>query len=190
MTQGIIDVAKRLKLSRQRAGYRSAREFAMKFGFKVTTYAQHESGKRAISIENAKMYSKLLNLHPAWLMTGVDYAPGATDGSLADGQEMPLGHVQGPFYQYLAPVSESFLTEVMQKVYEAFYRAPVSEELKKVLQVSLKIYSNIVPTSRDANAQQQMLRVAIDSLVDSLHGGLISIRQETAEQAEKMSVAG
>ncbi len=67
-------VFQRLKEARINAGYKSALSFAKKHNIPFTSYRNHENGHRGISIEQAIVYSKLLNIHPAWLMTGEDYS--------------------------------------------------------------------------------------------------------------------
>lgn len=70
--QNISSVCERLKISRINSKYRSAREFANKNDIAESTYAQHESGKRALTLKNLLLYSKKLNVNPAWLLTGED----------------------------------------------------------------------------------------------------------------------
>lgn len=67
------DVALRLREARKRAGYKSARSFAAKNSLTLSSYRHHENGTRGISIDQATHYSALLGIHPAWLMTGIDY---------------------------------------------------------------------------------------------------------------------
>jgi len=63
-------IGARLRVARGLAGFRSAREFTLKYGIPASTYSQHETGKRALSIELLLHYCTLLNISPLWLMTG------------------------------------------------------------------------------------------------------------------------
>lgn len=63
-------MARRLRHARRRAGYRSARAFAQTHGLAVTSYSNHESCKRGLTIPVALHYSRLLNISVCWLITG------------------------------------------------------------------------------------------------------------------------
>ena len=66
----IYSICKRLKESRIKQGFFSARAFASHNSIPDSTYTQHESGKRKMSIETLIKYCKLLNIEPLWLITG------------------------------------------------------------------------------------------------------------------------
>lgn len=65
----------RLRLARERANYRTAKEFSDKHGFKQPTYINHETGKRSYSDKAAKYAALLGNCDAAWLLTGVGQEP-------------------------------------------------------------------------------------------------------------------
>ncbi len=75
------DIASRLRKARQEAGFKSAKAFALFYGTKPSTYAQHESGARKIKSELIVGYSAALQLNPHWLLTGsgVPYLKNHTD---------------------------------------------------------------------------------------------------------------
>jgi len=60
----------RLKQARKKRRYRSARAFALKHHMAVNTYLNHESGKRAISIDKLQFYADALQVPLAWLAFG------------------------------------------------------------------------------------------------------------------------
>lgn len=68
----IQEIPKRLKVARIAAGYPSAKSFTTAYNIPSSTYSNHENGNRTLTIENIFYYSKLLNLNPAWLITGKD----------------------------------------------------------------------------------------------------------------------
>ena len=70
MTNFAINVSKRLKIARVASGYHSAKEFTEKYAIPSSTYCQHENGNRALTLENVATYAQLLNVDPAWLITG------------------------------------------------------------------------------------------------------------------------
>ncbi len=63
-------ICKRLKEARIKRGFSSARNFALHQNIPDSTYTQHESGKRQISIGTLIYYSNLLDVSSAWLLTG------------------------------------------------------------------------------------------------------------------------
>jgi len=63
-------MAKRLAIARRRAGFRSSRSFAKTHDIAVTTYHNHESGKRSMGIPTALFYCELLKVSICWLITG------------------------------------------------------------------------------------------------------------------------
>jgi len=72
MKSQMIDnqLSARLKKVRKLAGYRSGRAFALANDIAVTTYLNHESGKRGMSIAVALRYCQLLRASFSWLVTG------------------------------------------------------------------------------------------------------------------------
>jgi transcriptional regulator with XRE-family HTH domain len=64
------DIAKRVRAARKAAGYKSAKEFANKYEIPLSTYSQHETGKRSINAELIINYSSYFTINPCWLLTG------------------------------------------------------------------------------------------------------------------------
>ena len=64
-------IAMRLRAARKEAGFKTRKSFAEKCGIPVTTYSQHETGKRKLSIETLIDYCIKLNTHVIWMLTGV-----------------------------------------------------------------------------------------------------------------------
>lgn len=64
------EIAKRLKAARKAAGFKSARDFALAQNIALSTYAQHEAGKRSINAELIINYSKTFQINSYWLLTG------------------------------------------------------------------------------------------------------------------------
>ena len=60
----------RLRQARERAGYKTAKEFAEKHEVPQPTYAMHESGKRGLRPDTAHRYADILGVSEAWLLTG------------------------------------------------------------------------------------------------------------------------
>lgn len=66
----VNNIHSRLKNARLRAGYKSARQFALQNGLIENTYRSHESGERGIKQPEAEKYAALLKVDLYWLLTG------------------------------------------------------------------------------------------------------------------------
>lgn len=64
-------IGTRLREARRAAGYSSARYFATTHNIPESTYSQHETGKRSLSVDMLLHYSTLLQVNPGWLLTGM-----------------------------------------------------------------------------------------------------------------------
>lgn len=65
----------RLKISRQKAGYRSASQAIGYFGWKPSTYRAHENGQNPFRPSDAQEYARAYDVSAAWLLTGETDAP-------------------------------------------------------------------------------------------------------------------
>ncbi len=64
------DIAKRVRAARKAAGFKAAKDFATQYNIPLSTYSQHETGKRSINAELIINYSSYFNINPCWLLTG------------------------------------------------------------------------------------------------------------------------
>lgn len=64
------DIALRLRLARENAGYPTAIEACEAFGFKYATYVGHENGQRGIKGDVMKRYAAAYRVSVEWLLTG------------------------------------------------------------------------------------------------------------------------
>ena len=73
---GVMDTpADRLKLARERAGYKDAKSAAEAMGAKVSTYLQHENGTRGLPASRAQRYGRFFRAAPEWLLYGKGTEP-------------------------------------------------------------------------------------------------------------------
>jgi SOS-response transcriptional repressor LexA len=69
------ELSKRLKYAREHvAGFKSARQFAIKNGYPPSTYGGYENGSRFVTVELAHTLAKELSIDPVWLLTGAGRA--------------------------------------------------------------------------------------------------------------------
>lgn len=64
------EIAKRLKQSREDAGFPDAATAAKAFGFTYPTYAGHENGSRGVKRDALMRYAKAFGVSVEWLMSG------------------------------------------------------------------------------------------------------------------------
>lgn len=68
--RGVETPGDRLKLSRERAGYESAKAAAEAMGIPVPTYIQHENGARGFPATKAERYARFFRVTPEYLLYG------------------------------------------------------------------------------------------------------------------------
>lgn len=69
------DIAARLRLAREAAGFSSIREAVERFGLNYATYAGHENGHRGIRPDVLRSYAHHFKVDPGWLLDGNGDAP-------------------------------------------------------------------------------------------------------------------
>lgn len=92
------DRAARLRAAREHAGFSSAREAALNFGFSDATYGQHENGTRGIRGPVAERYAAAFGVSASWIMYGDGPGPGEerraprakAAGGMAEADVQPL----------------------------------------------------------------------------------------------------
>lgn len=97
------DPAKRLEQARLGAGFTSAREAAIRFGWKYETYVQHENGTRGIT-RSVGRYAKAYRVSEAWLLTGEGGAPTDPDLEIL---RLLLPHINGAGRRALVASAEA-----------------------------------------------------------------------------------
>lgn len=65
-----MNIHQRLKLARERAGYKSAAAAAEALGAHYGTYSGHENGSRGVKAQEARRYASFFKVPQAWLLLG------------------------------------------------------------------------------------------------------------------------
>ena len=69
----------RLKEARTKAGFKSARSAALRYGWNPSTYASHENGQTPVPVGAAEEYGPKFGVTAGWILTGEtpppDYNP-------------------------------------------------------------------------------------------------------------------
>jgi len=96
--------ASRLREARERAGFRNVKEGAARVAVSYPTYAGHENGNRAYSVEDAVKYGKAFHVRPEWLLYGNLGPERITD---SDAPQQPLPPVVKAIEDCLDGLTES-----------------------------------------------------------------------------------
>jgi len=84
------DPGERLRWARENAGYGSARAAAAAIGEAESTYRAYETGLRRFDADKAKLFARMYQVAPEWLLLGIE-----TAGSPPWGRRIPvIDHTQ------------------------------------------------------------------------------------------------
>ena len=180
----MVDLTKsigmRLKAARKAAGYRSATAFAGKRDIPMSTYSQHECGKRSINVESLVYYAEQLGIQAGWLLSGQGEPFQSTIQDVAKKNECvhkTLGNQSGPINvqdskeSQLGPIVEPIATVDMHLFKEILVRLLVlhSEEHveisdKELIEFAIEVYNGIINTSASLVDKIAMIDLSIASL--------------------------
>ena len=167
-------IAARLMAARQ-VDYNSARSFAMAFSIPVTTYSQHETGKRALGVSALLEYSEKLKVNPAWILTGKGLPyPNDEQGltkqaalyqylSASDKEELFCTEQNFLIKGEVAEVDVALLKAVLKKVVANAASIQLSDE--ELVAFTLETYNSIVQTSASLEDKMCMIELSVNSLV-------------------------
>lgn len=79
-------VADRLRVAREAAGFDTAKAAADAIGIPTATYTQHENGTRGLPAGKARLYAHVFATTPEWLL----YGRGGAEAKLVDAGLVPL----------------------------------------------------------------------------------------------------
>lgn len=173
-------ISTRLKIARKANGYSSTKEFVEKNSIASTTYWQHESGKRALSIENLFNYSEILNIDPSWLLTGNgnpcgEYGDKKIEQNILEQQEA-LGR-QGKLIAKAIPsislenqysnINIGIFKKILQELIPLLNNVPPSKT-DEVINFSFDLYNRIVTTDVDDKERVKLIQICIESFFSGL----------------------
>ena len=167
-------IAARLSAARK-VHHDSARSFAIANNLPVTTYSQHETGKRALSVSGLLEYGGWLQVNPSWLLTGRGL-PYPNDEQAIERQARLYNFLderdQGELYDVeqaflikgeVAEVDVGLLRVVLEKIVGISSSIAVAE--KDLIEFSFDTYNSVVQTSASFEDKVLMVDLSIQSLV-------------------------
>src|SRR5579883_517936 len=189
----VENIHARLRTARMAAGYKTATEFCEKFQIPISTYNMHETGKRKLMPDIAEKYAELLQLNPAWLMTGIGSpyfgSAGSEDTSdLTEEEYLKLLNYKGNKRiikqqivagEKLQNVDPILFSKIIIEIIEVLKNCNMNIDLNLVSNHAIEIYKDIILTSDSHKDQLTMVNLAITIFKRQLQ----ELTQETNEQA-------
>lgn len=195
MTDAIKKISTRLKAARKAAGFRSATAFAKEKEIPMSTYSQHENGKRSINSEILIFYCKQFGVQPGWLLSGIGspFAPDVEEvdrkGQLisdALDEEVSLADLKvpndqlEPITQNISNVDMHLYKEVLVRLLHLYSEENVQISEKELIEFSIEVYNGVVNTTASLVDKISM----IDLSINSLRRGVVK-QAASAEEMEK-----
>ena len=100
----MTEIATRLRLAREAAGFATAADAAQRFGWPYPTYAGHENGHRGIRLDALSDYARAFKVTKEWLLDGK--SPPSSEKSVASRQgERAPGFAEPDLVRYRPPTA-------------------------------------------------------------------------------------
>jgi len=167
-------IAKRLRAIRKTTG-KSARAFAKEHCIPESTYSQHETGKRSLTIEILMHYSHLLNVHPGWLVTGKGepYLSSTKNKKMTltlDQELKKLGKIiafpnnqQYAALDQLAKINTDLFTDILHSIGSHSSKKGVKLDYENLLKFCMSTYKNII-NSVDKQKKSEIIQLNLSSI--------------------------
>lgn len=172
------NIPKRLKLARKANGFKTAKKFASEFVIPLSTYSQHENGKRSLNIENLINYAQKLKVTPCWLLTGQGYpCESESDETLEKrileiqveskeeicSNEVPLISFQRKY----SLLEISLLKKIMQE-FIPFYKKLPDYRMLDAIDFCFELYNRVVLINGSEEERTKLIRICLDSFLIGL----------------------
>jgi len=170
MTARLVEtIALRLKAARKAAGFKSAKIFAASQHIPLSTYSQHETGKRSISAELIISYSDQLNVHPYWLLTGNG------DPNL----HFVSPETRGQFYK----VNLDLLKKILLAIEPLLDDQSIALSYPALINYCFDIYAIVSTLSADATEIEKIISLTISSLK---RGAAMEAKSQSKDRLTKL----
>ena len=197
MNDIIKKIGIRLKAARKAAGYRSATAFASEKSIPMSTYSQHENGKRSISAEMILYYCEQFAVEPGWLLSGFG-TPFVADAQeiakknqimstvldeelgLEAWTDVPENNFLGPINSDVTKIDMQLYKEILLRLLPLFSENNLQISDRELIDFSIEVYNGIVTTSAAMKDKIAM----IDLSIASLRRGVTKQEEEAELQQE------
>lgn len=194
MNETIKKIGIRLRAARKAGGYRSATAFASEKNIPMSTYSQHEGGKRSINAEMILYYCEQLAIEPGWLLSGYGTPFTADNKDLHKKNEIINDVLEeeygltleteqenslGPIISDVTRVDVQLYKEILVRLLPLYREDNVQITDKELIDFSVEVYNGIVTTSAAMKDKIAMIDLSIASLKRGV------VKQKAAEQEQK-----
>jgi transcriptional regulator with XRE-family HTH domain len=177
MNELVSNVGKRIRAARKAAGYRSATAFSKDKSIPLSTYSQHENGRRVLSIDILIQYADLFHVSAAWLLTGdgepFDLHENVQRRAVIDDElyQMKPGSSDDVLPETISPIQTdvgvidmSLYKEVLLHIAPLFRDDSLDITERELIDFSIEVYNGIVITTAGEQDKLAMIDLSIASL--------------------------
>lgn len=193
MTEITQNIALRLKIARIASGFKTSKDFAEMHAIALSTYCQHETGKRPLSIEQLFHYAELTGVESVWLLTGTGNPCSNPDnkqmeqtilleqeklgcsGELA-ANAVPLISDQDRFSYVNMKIFKNIILESTPLINEV-----AAEHIPDAVDFCFELYNRIITLDAKDEERIKVIKIGLKSFFDGLGmrgGGLNKISLE------------
>jgi transcriptional regulator with XRE-family HTH domain len=173
------EIGKRLRAARKAAGYRSATALSAAKHIPMSTYSQHESGKRALNADTLFYYGDLFGISAGWLLTGegepyaahienADTKTSILSEELFDvanpGQLKMMEQTLQPITSRIAHVDMKLFSEVCLRIAPLFAVHHSALDQRELWDFAIEVYNGIISTSASDQDRLAMIDLSVASL--------------------------
>ena len=158
-------ILKRLKLARLLRGFSSTRAFAKYYNIPFSTYAQHESGCRSMSITCLLEYCELLQIQPGWIICNIGKIDIDSAGTSYQNEQNNIKQLESITGKNKELIDVELLTTILIRA------APllIDEKIKTdAITFCYKLYDDMINISIDKSNINTNISLAINSMLKSL----------------------
>jgi transcriptional regulator with XRE-family HTH domain len=164
----VEEIAKRLKASRKAAGYKSAKDFAISQNMPLSTYSQHETGKRSINAELIITYSSKLEINPYWLLTGKGDPYFGTIGpekrAIIEQENYSITKESAKESDKYRQIDLDLLKKVLFAAEQLFNDKSVKLSYQELINYCFEVYDIVSTLTVDTMEKEKIINLTISSL--------------------------
>jgi hypothetical protein len=149
-------IAKRLRLARGAAGYRTAADFAHTHDLEESTYRHHENGIRTPKIPTVERYAGLMGVSAAWILTGEGSGrrEPAWDRSRERDHELPPPPPSKP-----SPLNKGRVRKALDRAEAVTPRFGFDRDVNTKTEVTYRFYLEMERTGKDTISDEVADRI-------------------------------
>lgn len=162
------DIARRLRAARKAVGFKAAKDFATKYDIPLSTYSQHETGKRSINAELIINYSSYFSINPCWLLTGTG-EPFLGDAqkdkkAIIDRETFTISHKVNDDNNKSQQVDLALLKRILLAAEHLFEGKSHQLSFKGLVDHCFEIYEAVSPLSADIEEKDKIIQLTLSAI--------------------------